>query len=93
MAVNSGGQIKVLGLNGIVGQMTRHCCLSAHGHTLLPQKNITAPLPSLSPSSLPPLLLLHSSAHHFPLRQQHFVFSNPTRKDIASMQKNCEPIC
>lgn len=54
MAVNSGGQIKVLGLNGIVGQMTRHCCLSAHGHTLLPQKNITAPLPSLSPSSLPP---------------------------------------
>lgn len=46
LADDSGWQIKVLGLNGIVGQMTRHRWLSAHGHSLcLPQKYYPAPYP------------------------------------------------
>lgn len=54
LAVDSGGQIKVLRLNGIVGQMTRHRCLSAHSHPLAPQKNI--PPPPLHPATFSPFI-------------------------------------
>lgn len=43
LADDSGWQIKVLGLNGIVGQMTRHRWRSAHGHSLAFDRNITPP--------------------------------------------------
>lgn len=76
LADDSGGQIKVLGLNGIVGQMTRHCCLSAHSHPLVPQKNTPPPahlsLPSSISSPLP------STALYLPQRREYFIFSDPT---------------
>lgn len=87
LAVDSGGQIKVLGLNGIVGQMTRHRCLSAHSHPQ-PQKNINPPLhqPSLPPR-LPPL---PATALHLPQRREYFIFSNPTAGESPPLLLLCK---
>lgn len=87
-AQDSGGQIKVLGLNGIVGQMTRHCCLSAHSHPL-PQKHTNAPTPH-HPPAIPPIPA--STAFHLSQRRVYFIFSKPTAGENPPFLLQCKHV-